>query len=186
MSETFALSLALTAPAAELEQWLADAPAKAQTVYATGVEPPRDSAAWKLAAEWQSAGKVQLVSARDPDDARRTNWIMQKCASPDDVPLPADSQCKLSREAEAQAAQLLEYLCGRVVRRRHCPSNTQLAVTLELGRGPRARSRVQYLLAVLQRRGDIAIENNGRNAPRVVTVLAEGRAKGRKTRRVAG
>ena len=65
-----------------------------------------------------------------------------------------------------------------------CPSNADLARLLSLPRGERGRQRAQYLLHRLAGEKRIAIESRGRNAPRIVTILAAVRGCGKSTEEI--
>ena len=198
-SETFRLTLGMAAPVAELEAWMASAVPGEQAVYASGLDLPRDADGVVLARRWGREGRVTLVQRRDPGNARRWQWIMEKAGTitncPDDPPgtgalegqpvsvsssAPTSSR-QVGKRVRDERDRLLDLLRDCAVRRKACPSNNALAAKLELGRGERGRARAKYLLGLLASDGAIAVESRGRNAPRVVTITAEGRAKGKVT-----
>src|SRR5690606_18124761 len=78
-------------------------------------------------------------------------------------------------------SDLLSELRSCAERGRACPSLTETARLLGLPSGERGRQKANYLFLRLQQQGDISIESQGRGAPRVVTILAAGRAKGKST-----
>lgn len=203
--ETFSLQLGLAAPVAELEAWLADAPAGGRAIYASGFDLPRAAEAVQLVNQWQREGRATLTSQRDPADKRRTLWLVIK-VSPDAPGKEAGEGCArraqvaeggsafrrpspastLDFETRAQCRALLDLLRHAALRGEACGSNLDLARALDLAvssarQRSRSRNRVQYLLACLAERGEIHVETHGRNLPRVVTIRAKGRAQGKST-----
>ena len=197
--ETFRLMLGMAAPLAELEAWMASASAGEQAVYASGLDLPRAADGVVLARRWEGEGLVTLAQRRDPDNSRRWQWIMEKARTnsncPDHPPgkgasegQPASaspgaptSSRQLGRKAREERERLLDFLRDCAVRRKACPSDNALAAKLALGAGHRGRCRANYLMRLLAADGAISVEYRGRNAPRVVTITAEGRARGKAT-----
>ena len=177
-AETFTLTLSMAASAEAVEAWFAAAAPGAREVYASGLDFPREAPVVALVRGWEAAGLVRLVSGRDPDDRRRTNWWVVKAGETPPVRPRGTAQSRVrARELDRQKAALLALLAGLARRRRACPSNSALARELDLGPGPKGRARAQYLLRQLAAEGAIAIENNGRNAPRKVRVLRQTRSE---------
>ena len=197
--ETFRLMLGMAAPLAELEAWMASASAGEQAVYASGLDLPRAADGVVLARRWEGEGLVTLAQRRDPDNARRWQWIMEKvnphsnCPSPhpgkgapEGQPVSASpgaptSSRQIGKKAREERERLLDFLRDCAVRRKACPSDNALAAKLALGAGNSGRCRANYLMRLLAADGAISVEYRGRNAPRVVTITAEGRARGKAT-----
>lgn len=177
--ETFSLRLSSAVPAEELRGWFESAAVGERTVYATGVQLPRAADGVLLATRLKDQGQARLHNVRDPDDRRRWQFVVVKIAA-------AAARCRCSpapRDADADAddlARLLALLRSCAQRNRACPSNANLAISLGL-KGEKGRQRAAYLLRKLETIGQIAIAAQGTMRPRVVTILAPGRAKGRQT-----
>ncbi|KLE32441.1 hypothetical protein [Aurantiacibacter luteus] len=183
-TETFSLALSLAAPVAELEAWMADAAPGGQVVYATGVVLPRAAAGVQLVQRWVREGLVDPVSRRDPANPRQFQFIAQRRGAVPAVAGAAPREMTSATRRERDA--LLALLRDCAVRGRECPSNTGLARALDLGGSHRGRSRASYLMHLLEVDGAIRVEGRGRNAPRLVTVLAAGRGRGKSTRDTPG
>lgn len=182
-SERFTLKLALAAPVEELEGWLDTASPQDSTIYAVGIDLPRESAAVKLARDWAAQGKVSLTQRRDPDNRARWQYLMQKRACGAGGVVVARNPRKMDSLSAAQSGKLLNLLRLCAERGQDCPSNMRLARALGLPSGDRGRGRARYLLDILVETGAVVIESHGCNAPRVVTIIAEGRASGLATRK---
>lgn len=168
--ERFRLLLAEAAAVEDLRAWLADAAEGGQAVYASGLVLPRDAAGVVLVGQWLAAGLVTTHQRRDPHDARRWQFLVAKRPSKPAAPAVRDVRTR------GELRALLDHMRRVVQARRACPSNAELARSLDLGPGARGRNRAQYLLDLLVRDGVIALDSPGRCAPRTVTVLP-GRAK---------
>ncbi|MGX7896870.1 hypothetical protein [Tsuneonella sp. HG222] len=181
-AETFFLELAAASPEAEVRAWFESAAAGGSAVYATGLTLPREEAGVRYVAGLVAAGKARTHQRRHPQDGRRLQFLVVKRGADDDGPLPASDPvggCDPQTRAEADA--LLDMLRECAEHGLPCPSLSAIADALHLRKGEGGRQRSRHLLAVLEAQGAIASESRGRNAPRVVTILAEGRASGQST-----
>lgn len=182
-NQTFSLTLGLAAPVAELEAWLARALPRETAVYATGLDLPRDAAAVALVRKWAAARLVTLTTRRDPDDRRRTHWLVVRAGnsarddSAEDLAMPADAACTFGFHERA----LLTCLEDAALAGEACPSLAAMAEAMRLpetnGRG---RYRARYLLETLEKKHLITITRRA-GSPRVITIRAAGRAQGRST-----
>jgi len=188
MAEGVALALIGVAPIDELETWLACARPKELAIYAHGPTLPADEPAVKLVAGWEKQGLVNLAQKRDPTRKQSFQYLMQRA----DVPFPADllpgqdalrPQALGAQRAEARKLQreLLAMLRKAAERNRICPSLAEIADTLHLRVGERGRRQARTLLDRLRSEGKISIVPGASNRPRVVTILAKGRACGKST-----
>lgn len=189
---TFTLQLSSATPAKELREWFAAAAKGARAVYAAGVALPRDAEGVKLARALEEAGAATLTQERDQLDPRRWRYLIIKTSS---RPLPATTGLETARgglppQDESPRAvdrtdlrKLLSELRSCAERGRPCPSLNETAKLLGLPSGERGRQKANYLFLRLKQRGEISIESQGRGAPRVVTILAAGRAHGKATSR---
>lgn len=177
--ESFRLQLAVAAPVAELQAWLADAVPRARAIYASGQDLPRDAEGVVLARAWADQGLVRLFSERDPGDSRRFRWLIEKVG-------PVQAPDRTGQEVDRCAARaVLRLLRDAALRGAECPSNAQIARHMgwPLQRG---RARAQYLIGKLERDGAIAVESRGTCLPRLVTILVPGTGKGRTTGSASG
>lgn len=196
-AETFTLQLSSAVPAAELRAWFAAAAPGHEATYASGAVLPQAEPGVVLARELAAAGLARTHQKRDPADARRWLFVIVKASVGPTAPLPEGqspggeppdaparvSPCSRAGALPEDAGRLLELLRDCAEQGRPCPTNGEAGRLLALepewqGKG---RMRAQYLFALLARAGAIASENRGTCKPRVVTVLAEGRAQGRRT-----
>tara|TARA_B100000678_G_scaffold20576_2_gene15833 strand:+ start:9980 stop:10570 length:591 start_codon:yes stop_codon:yes gene_type:complete len=164
----------------EMRDWLAGAAVGDTITYATTPALGEQDAA-KLARAWAAQGHVELFQRRAPR-AHCFDYCARRNAG---VPVAAQAR---GGEAERDAADtrsqmraLLQVLRRCAARGAACPSNASLAVEIGLNRGPRGRRRAQYLFDRLVSEKRIAVRSGGRNAPRVVTVLAAGKGCGQST-----
>lgn len=189
--QRFSLQLSLAVPAAQLRAWIDSAPAGERAIYASGVDLPRDAEGVKLAGRWARQGLVRTFQQRDPEDERRWLFLIEKArgASPQTgSPAPAPSRSPLNGGTvpprvvdRALLRRLLDLLRRCAERGEECPSNAELAQRLNLRRGERGRQQAKYLMQRLSSEKRIAVESRGTCAPRVVTILAPGRARGKRT-----
>ncbi|MBX7496786.1 hypothetical protein K3172_13045 [Qipengyuania sp. 6B39] len=162
---------------AQMRAWLAGAEAGHAIVYATGpalAEHPAKA----LALKWQGEGKVEL-SQRRSARAHCFDYLARKVG--DAVCTMAERNASLT-ETRTQMRALLKILRRCAVRGAVCPSLTKAARELGLPGGGRGRRRAQYLFDRLKAEKKIAVSGNGRNAPRVVTILAPGQGQGKSTK----
>lgn len=173
-----------------LRLWMAAAEAGGEAVYASGTDLPREASGVRMVARWAAIGLVTTHQQRDPQDERRWLFLIRKVAGAcDPSPAPAgggpaplgQSPGRGATDTRAQMRRLLAELRRRAERGDYCPSNGILARRLGLPHGERGRARAKYLLARLAAEKRIAVESRGTCAPRVVTILAPGRAQGRST-----
>lgn len=186
---TFTLQLSSATPASELREWFAGAEQGARAVYAAGVTLPREAEGVKLARRLEESGAATLTQERDQADPRRWRFMIIKMSpSPSAATLAADERVASAGPAGVPRAvdrtdlrKLLSELRSCAERGRPCPSLTATARLLGLPRGESGRQKANYLFRRLKEEGSIAIESQGRGAPRIVTILAEGRARGKRT-----
>lgn len=179
------LLLANAAAPETLAQWLASAAPRSRAVYATGADLPMDAAGVKLARRWAADGKVHLFRERDPANPAKFNFLIEKASSAaaPAAPVPAIARAAVHGRAvdRGQLHDLLALLRHCAERGKPCPSNADLARELGLPVGKRGNDAAQYLLTRLVREHSITVESRGTMLPRVVTILAAGRAKGKRT-----
>lgn len=176
--ETFVLQLATAATPEELAAWMADAAPRARAIYAQGADLPREAAGVKLVQGWIDSGLVVPLTQRDPRDARRFQFMVERTAERADR--PGTTAFAEDRTIAAQKAAVLAALTAAARVPAPCPSNADLARVLGLGRSERGRQRARYLVDRLREDGAIAVEYAGRFAGRVVTITS-GSARGCKT-----
>ena len=75
---TFALQLATAAEPSALQAWLTDASDGARVVYAAGIDLPREAAGVVLVSRWIDEGLVHPFRQRDPHDARRWQFLIER------------------------------------------------------------------------------------------------------------
>ncbi len=146
-----------------------------ELIYATGPQLG-DHAAKALALLWQEQGLVALKQRRS-SRPHCFDYLAERVGA--DAPAPAPSAS--DGHVRGEMAALLRILRRCVVRGKACPSNAELAKELGLRRGQQGRRRAQYLVDRLTREKRISVTGCGRNAPRVVTILAAGKACGKST-----
>lgn len=158
MTDSFTLTLPrFSALVPDLEAWLETADARAQVIYAAGVDAPRDSAAWALVQGWEAGGVVRLFSRRDPSDARRWQWLAQKVGvgvpgEPTDLSKPSCCECAAERA-------VLDAVAAAAARKAPLPSYRRLAEAALLAHpASKGRHRARYLLGRLEAKGLITIE----------------------------
>lgn len=183
-AERFTLQLSTVTPVADLRRWLDMAPAGHQVIYASGIDLPRAAEGVVLARQWQAQGLVDLNQRRDPDNARRWQFLMRRRAA-DAARCPTASALDKVLE-KSRARKLLNLLRDHAEAGRACPSNSELARAMGWDMtsptaAEKGRAGVQYLLRAIERAGGITIESRGTMAPRIITITAAGRAKGRST-----
>lgn len=162
---------------AAMAEWAKRARPGDEMIYASGPALGEHAAASQARA-MRDSGLVELFQRR----SGRPNcfdYCAQKLAQEGDAPVPA--AVGGLHHTRAQMAQLLDLLRRAAERREPCPSNAELAETLGLRRGERGRQRARYLLERLRAEHRITVTGQGRNAPRVVTITAKGRACGQST-----
>lgn len=190
-TERFVLKLSTAAPAADLRAWFEDARPGEPVEYASGIALPREAEGVRLVTRWKDAGLVLTTQKRDPADGRRWLFLVQRTSiqNADGPPSSVGAVDRPAQGAPAHAVdratlnKLLSTLRSKAERGLPCPSNTDLAHELGLPRGSRGRMRAKYLMARLVTEKRIAVECRGTTLPRVVTILAAGRARGKETAR---
>lgn len=168
----------------EMRAWLAAAaPGDAITYATTPMLGDQDAA--RLAREWAGQGLVELFQRRAVR-AHCFDYCARRLAGDEDAPasLRSTGEARTSEavdQTRLQMRALLAILRRCAVRGKACPSNARLASELGLDRGPRGRRRAQYLFDRLTTEKRISVTGCGRNAPRVVTILAAGKGRGKST-----
>lgn len=160
----------------DMADWVEAAAAGHELVYATG-PGLADHPAKRLALWWQEQGWVSLKQRRSAR-AHCFDYVAERRA----VGQPPEVKNKPGDGARDQMAMLLRILRRCAERGKACPSNAALATELGLRRDPRGRRRAQYLFDRLAAEQRISVTGCGRNAPRVVTILAAGRGQGKSTK----
>lgn len=178
-SETPGFSLALTtyADPAAMRDWVAQAAPGHELVYATG-PALGDHPAKRTALDLQQSGQVVLFQRR----ATRAHCFEYCAKRVHAEACPAPVPAEKVDHTRAQLSALLRELRRCAAKGEVCPSLSAAAKVLDLPRGQRGRRRAQYLFDRLVAEKRIAIASHGRNAPRVATILAAGRAQGKSTR----
>lgn len=171
-----AAQLPQVAPAAQLAAWLDAAQPGARAIYCTAAALPQEADGVVAVRRWAAEGRVHLVQARDPAEPGQWRFIVEKSGAPP----PAEPAPPLPPRHAVNRAQLramLDILRDCAARGRPCPSNRDLARKLRLPH----RHRARYLFNRLLADGAIAVADRGRNAARIVTILAPGAARGKST-----
>lgn len=181
--------LPFAASPASLRAWLDTAPPMARAIYAKSVDELREEPGVKLVRQWAIEGRVHLFRERDPDDAGRWRFLIVKAAIvtgevriarpfPRGRATPQRSASDIEEGLLTRCEMLLRRAADRA---EPCPSNAELARALGLSGDEKGRARAKYLVRCLAEAGRIAVECRGRNLPRVVTIVARGRACGMST-----
>ena len=160
---------------AAMAVWVEQAGAGHELIYATGPQLG-DHAAKALALRWQEQGLVALKQRRS-SRAHCFDYLAERVGADALTPAPSASD----GHVRGEMAALLRILRRCAVRGKACPSNAELAKELGLRRGEAGRRRSRYLLERLAQEKRISVTGCGRNAPRVVTILAAGKACGKST-----
>lgn len=167
----------------EMRAWLAAAaPGDAITYATTPMLGGQDAA--RLAREWEAKGLVELYQRR-AKRAHCFDYCARRLACDEDAPAatsdPQGAKSQPVDQTRLQMRALLAILRRCAVRGKACPSNARLASELGLRRGEAGRRRARYLLERLAGENRISVTGCGRNAPRVVTILAAGKGCGKST-----
>lgn len=160
---------------AAMAEWVEQAGAGHELIYATGPQLG-DHAAKALALHWQEQGLVALKQRRS-SRAHCFDYLAERVGAV----APAPTTSASDGHVRGEMAALLRILRRCAVRGKVCPSNAELAKELGLRRGEASRRRSRYLLERLAQEKRISVTGCGRNAPRVVTILAAGKACGKST-----
>lgn len=182
-AHSFSLTLGLATPVEELQRWFAHAAPGHRAIYASGWDLPRKAPAVALVRCWAEAGQVHLLSEKDAADPRRTWWWVVKAGAAAHADVRAAQDLAISARTRADQDAMLDLLRDAASARQPCPSDRAMGEALGFGRGERARKRAGYVLGTLKQAGAVEVECRGRNAARVVTIRAKGRACGRSTGR---
>ncbi|MEH6722778.1 MAG: hypothetical protein V7686_04560 [Qipengyuania sp.] len=162
----------------EMRVWLeAAAPGDTITYATTPVLGEQDAA--RLARQWAEQGVVELYQRRAAR-AHCFDYRARRISGPATPQLASDTSPAATHTREELAA-LLRILRRCAVRGKACPSLAKAARELGLAPGPRGRRRAQYLFDRLVAEKRISVTGCGRNAPRVVTILAAGKGRGQST-----
>lgn len=162
---------------AAMAEWAKRARPGDEMIYASGPALGEHAAASQARA-MRDSGLVELFQRR----SGRPNcfdYCAQKLAQ--DAQRAAAPAAGGPDHTRAQMKRLLDHLRRLAERGAACPSNADLAAELGLRRGERGRQRARYLLDRLAAEHRITVRSQGRNAPRVVTITAKGRACGQST-----
>lgn len=144
----------------DVEHWVASADVGAELVYAWGLSPPRDRAAWVRARELFDEGEVRLHDRRRPSGDRE--WFMVKRAmlvGMEAAPLVAEPQ------AETEEMAVLRILRRHVRLGLPCPTNAEIGRQIEL-----TAAQVAYRIRLLRAARLILMEDNGPGMRRVCTI----------------
>ncbi|USU06308.1 hypothetical protein NF699_06505 [Sphingomonadaceae bacterium OTU29LAMAA1] len=144
----------------DVEHWVASADVGAELVYAWGLSPPRDRAAWVRARELFNEGEVRLHDRRRPNNDRE--WYMVKRAmlvGAVATPIVVDSV------AETEEAAVLRILRRHVRLGLPCPTNAEVGRQIEL-----TAAQVAYRIRLLRAARLISMEDNGPGMRRVCTI----------------
>ena len=169
----FRLTLTTYADPAAMHDWVLRAQPGHEMIYASG-PAIGDHPAKRAARDLADRGLVELFQRRGARP-HSFDYCARKIGQ---ASMPVAPQPDHTR---AQLSGLLRLLRRCAERHTPCPSNTELARELALPIGERGRRRARYLLQRLESERRIAVTGCGRNAPRVVTILAAGRARGKST-----
>lgn len=198
--ERFVLQLATAAEPSALQAWLTDAADGARVVYACGLDLPREAAGVVLVSRWIDEGLVRPFRQRDPRDARRWQFLIERTSngrvslSPRAPASPAASNAPgqgrrgtysraghCAASARDQSAALMSLLRGRAAAGGACPTFAETVDLLGLPGGRRGLRRARYLFKLLADTRVIAVTWGGPGQRRVVTIVARGRAQGLST-----
>lgn len=183
-AETFTIQLGVAAPESELVAWFQDARPGESAIYASGFTLPREAAGVKLVAAWQAEGWVHLKQRRDPDDARRWQFLVERSsrmAAGARKPRPKNEEV-----TRIQMRKLLETLRRVADRGEALPSYRSLARDLTTDNTRACKKGIERVRHLLRRLHDerrieiIPAPSGARHGPQV-TILAKGRGWGKTT-----
>lgn len=144
----------------DVEHWVASADVGAELVYAWGLAPPRDRAAWVRARELFDEGEVRLHDRRRPSNDRE--WYMVKRAvlvGMEAAPIVAEQQ------VETEETAVLRILRRHVRLGLPCPTNAEVGRHVDL-----TAAQVAYRIRLLRAARLILMEDNGPGMRRVCTI----------------
>lgn len=176
-TEVFSLALALVTPLADLEAWFADAAPGAKAIYAVGLALPRAEAAVVQVRRWIEAGEVHPFQRRDPLDARRWQFLIER----------ADTEAARLRVvrpdvSSQQLVVLHRALVEAAAAGAPCPPRAVLAQVVTGQSDKRAKQRVSWLMQRLEAEGKIALQPAPLGAQHGPTVtILTGRHAGKRT-----
>jgi hypothetical protein len=188
-AETFTIQLGVAAPESELVAWFQDARPGESAIYASGFTLPREAAGVKLVAAWQAEGWAHLKQRRDPDDARRWQFLVERSsriAAGERKPRPKNEEI-----TRIQMGKLLQALRRVADRGEALPSYRSLARDLTTDNTRACKKGIERVRHLLRRLHDerrielIPAPNGARHGPQV-TILAKGRGCGRTTACASG
>jgi hypothetical protein len=162
----------------EMRAWLEAAGQGDAIAYAT-TPVLGDQPSAMLAREWQAQGLVELFQRRAVR-AHCFDYCARRISGTATAQPGSDASASAAHTREQMGA-LLRILRRCAVRGKACPSLAKTARELGLASGPRGRRRAQYLFDRLVAEKRISVTGCGRNAPRVVTILAAGKGRGQST-----
>lgn len=182
-ADTFALELALVAPARELREWYAGAGEGHIAQYAVGIALPRQNETIDLVRAWIDEGRViHLPQERDKYHRRRFIWRIRKAPGHTSLRCAGAASSAPNDLTRAQLETVLAMVRRAASRGERCPSRGTIAAELGYPRGEAGRQRASYLLRRLQAAGEIKLKKppRGSVAGPVATIL-RGRGKGKST-----
>ncbi|WP_230781551.1 hypothetical protein [Sphingomonas sp. Leaf37] len=153
----------------DVEHWVASAEVGAELVYAWGLSPPRDRAAWVRARELFEEGEVRLHDRRRPTNDRE--WYMVKRAmmvGGDAAPVIADPV------AETEEAAVLRILRRHVRLGLPCGTNAEIGRQVEM-----TAAQVAYRIRLLRAARLISMEERGPGERRICTISGRSTPAGR-------
>jgi hypothetical protein len=153
----------------DVEHWVASADVGAELVYAWGLAPPRDRAAWVRARELFDEGEVRLHDRRRPGGDRE--WYMVKRAVPvgmEAAPIVA------AQQEETEEAAVLRILRRYVRLGLPCPTNAEVGRQIEL-----TAPQVAYRVRLLKAARLILMEERGPGERRICTISGRSTPSGR-------
>jgi len=182
--------LTLYAEIGVMEAWLEASAPGDELRYATGPALGRDAPAGLLARQWADEGEVVLFQRR-PGAGKPLEYVARRKEPPVKPRSSAGGVFGTARRRQARPAQavpgdfdasdegrMLAVLTRAADAGAPCPSNIELARTLDL----KSRDRAQYLINRLCRACLIRVASASSFDGRVVTIAATGRKTGARER----
>jgi len=168
------VELASCADPAALERWLdTSKPGSPPAIYASGLELPRSNPVVVMVRGWAAARLATLGCRKHPDRPGFSQWLVYRSFAAPAARATAPGSTRCRAECVEQRA-MLALLRRCALAGKSCPSNTALARRLKL----RSRFAARDLFNRLVAAGAIRVEERGKLLPRVVTIVATGKATG--------
>ncbi len=176
-AETFSFTMALVVPVGELRAWFEAAAPRDKSIYATGFVLPREAESVAQVTRWVEAGEVRTFQRRDPLDARRWQFLIERAET-------ASSRARMIQPdlTARQLVALHQTLVEAAAAGEPCPTRAALAREVTGQDSERAQRRVRWLMERLEAEGRIALTRapiGAQHGPKV-TILT-GKHQGKST-----